>query len=387
VWAPPASFWSGLARLDSAAAGTVTVGLDLAHADPWAAQALVDAARHALPAGRLAFSLGNEPDRFGVQPWARLGGRRTITARPHSWTFAQYLRQYDAVRAQIAGLGPLTGPDFADPGWRRHLGAFVRAERLRAVNVHAYPLNVCHKRPGTKGWPTTRALLAPSSWAGEVRRGISWAISDARRARLPLIVSEANSVACAGARGVSDTHAAALWGIAFVLSSAQAGASEVDLHASGSWYDPFRVVPRPGGRTAVEPSALFDGLVFAHRFTSGGARLLPSHATPRGAPAWAVRGPSGDIRVLVENLDPHARITRIALPTGAVAAGASLLTPAGRNAAGRPRMAIDGQVLVERGGRLVALGTRTSTRIRVVGGHVRLALPPLSAAVVTASGG
>jgi hypothetical protein len=387
VWAPTPAFWAGLGRLDAAAGGMVEVGLDLAHADPAAARAVAVSAAGALPPGRATFSLGNEPDRYGIQGWARIRGRAT-TARPASWSFRAYLREYRDVRAGLGAIGTLQGPDYADPRWGGDLAAFVAAARPRAITVHAYPLTVCGKRRGAKSWPTGRRLLARSSWTGEVRRQLAWPLRAARRAHLPLVVSETNSVACRGAAGVSDGPAAGLWAPAFLLAAAHAGVRRLDVHASGSVYDPFRVVRGPDGAVALEPSAVFDGLVFLHRALGAGAHLLPVRVVPAGAPAWAIRGSGGRIRILVENLDARrSAIARLAVPGTAGAATVSRLTVAGRDAAGHFRMAIDGRVLVDRAGRLVADGPATGTAIPVVRGRAHVVLPPLSAAVVSAGAG
>jgi hypothetical protein len=386
TFAPPRGFWAALGRLDREAGGAVEVGLDLAHGDAAAARVVARAAARALPAVRLSFSLGNEPDRYGVQRWATLADRRVITARPRGWSFPAYLRQYAAVRRRLGAIGPLVGPDFADARWRRDYAAFLAAARPRAATIHAYPLNVCGKRRRSRRWPTARALLARSSWAGEVRRGVAWAAADAARMRIPLIVSEANSVACRGAAGVSDGAAAALWAPAFLLSAARAGVARVDLHASGAPYDPFRVLRGAGGATEVQPSALFDGLLFTREVLGGAPRLLGVRTTPRGRPAWALRGADGRVRVLVENLDSRRpAVARIRLPQAIGWASVVRMTPAGHLGHGPERMAVGGRTAVAVGGRLVLAGRRTAERAAIAGGRVSVVLAPRSAALVVSA--
>jgi hypothetical protein len=384
VWAPTPAFWTGLGRLDAAAGGMVDIGLDLAHASPAAVWAIAGRATGALPPGRATFSLGNEPDRFGVQSWARTRGR-VITARAKSWSFRDFLREYRRVRARSGPVGTLEGPDFADAKWGGDLAAFVAAAHPRAITVHAYPLTVCGKRRGAKAWPTGRRLLAPSSWTGEVRLHLASALRAARHAHLPLVVSETNSVACRGARGVSDGPAAGLWTPAFLLAAAHAGVRRLDVHASASVYDPFRVTRAPDGTPRLEPGTVFDGLVFLHRALGDGAHLLPLRVSPAGTPAWAIRGSGGVLRILVENVDARrSAVARVAVPPTAGPATLSRMTPA-RDALGHHRMAIDGRVLVDRNGRLVPDGPQTVTPVTVVRGHARVGLAPMSAAVLTVS--
>jgi hypothetical protein len=363
----------------------VQVGLDMAHGNAPAALAVARAAARSLPAGPVTFSLGNEPDRYALESFARGAGGRLVTARSHGWSFTRYLQQYLAMRRAMGDLRPLVGPDYADGHWRSSYGTFVTTVHPAAATVHAYPLNVCGKHPGGSGWPTPQGLLARSSWAGKARTGIAWAGAAAARAHVPLIVSEANSVACRGARGVSDGPAAALWAPAFTFSAVQVGASQIDFHASGSPYDPFHVIPHPGGTADVQPTALFDGLLFTRRAITGPApQLVPVHTSPAGLPAWAVRNGDGSWRVLIENL--HARQTtlaRIQAPGSSGTAEVVTMTRFGSDAAGHQRMAIGGRIVIGAHGRLVTAGRRVRMHVRVQHGAMRITLPPLTAAIVT----
>jgi hypothetical protein len=75
-------------------------------------------------------------------------------------------------------------------------------------------------------------------------------VADASAAQAPAILSEANSSSCGGVSGVSDSPAAAVWAVRFVLSALKTGFREVRFHFSGGPYDPFvvhgeEVVARP----------------------------------------------------------------------------------------------------------------------------------------------
>jgi len=381
-WAPPPRFWPALGALARAALGRVQVGLDLSHGSAGEAAAVGSAAVAALPSGRVSFALGNEPDRYGTEHRLTLVRGRGSVARSRPWSYSRYMRRYAAVRRGLPARAPLAGPDFAGLRWRTRLDAFLHSVRPRLATIHVYPLDACGRRPGARGWPTPRSLLARSSWAGEARSSIPWAAADARRHGVPLAVSETNSVACGGAPGVSDVPAAALWAPAFLLSAAQAGAQEVDFHASGGSYDPFHVAHPPGAGAELRPAALFDGLAFAHEALGRDPRLVAVRTVPRGAPAWALR--SGDHpRVLVENLDPRRPlVASIGMPRGSTSARVIRMTRAGRE-----RMAIAGRLVVDLHGHLVTTGRSVRTTLEVTSGHVRLALAPMSAAVVIAGFG
>jgi hypothetical protein len=159
------------------------------------------------------------------------------------------------------------------------------------------------------------------------------------------------------------------------------------VHASASVYDPFRMTWSPGGDPRLEPGAIFDGLVFLHRALGAGAHLLPVRVSPAGTPAWAIRGSGGAMRILVENVDARrSAVARVAVPPTAGSATLSRMTPA-RDALGHHRMAIDGRLLVDRNARLVPDGPPRVPPVTVVGGHARVVLAPMSAAVLTVSAG
>jgi len=386
-WAPPPAFWQTLGALARSASASVQVGLDLSHGSARDAAAVGRAAATALPPGRAGFSLGNEPDRYGTEHPVRGTSERGSATRSRPWSYARYMRRYEAVRRGLSERDALAGPDFAGLRWQARFGGFLDAVHPRIATIHVYPLDACGRRPGERGWPTPRALLKRSSWAGEARSSIAWAAADAGRRGIPLVVSEANSVACQGAPGVSDGPASALWAPAFLLSAAQAGAREVDFHASDSSYDPFHVATLPAGRRDLQPAALFDGLVFSHEALGRDPRLVPTRTMPRGAPAWALRDRAGRPRVLVENLDAHRTLVAwIRLPRATEAVRAIEMTRAGRDRHGHERMAIAGRLLGVRRGRLTAAGRPERVRLRVLGGRARLVLEPMSAAVVIAAG-
>jgi len=384
-WAPPPRFWPALGALARAALGRVQVGLDLSHGSAGEVAAVGSAAVAALPPGRVSFALGNEPDRYGTEHRQTLVRGRGSVARSRPWSYSRYMRRYAALRRGLPARAPLAGPDFAGERWRSRLDAFLRSARPHLATIHVYPLDACGSRPGARGWPTPRSLLARSSWAGETRSSIPWAAADARRHGVPLAVSEANSVACGGAPGVSDAPAAALWAPAFLLSAAQAGAQEVDFHASGGSYDPFHVARAPGAGPELQPTALFDGLVFSHQALGPDPRLVGAFTAPRGAPAWALRSRDGRARVLVENLDARRHlVASFAMPRGSTSVRVIRMTRAGRDRHGRERMAIAGRVLADRRGRLVAAGRPAPATLAVRAGRVRFELGPMSAAVVIA---
>ena len=280
----PPGFWSRLRCLERETRVPVVVGLNVASDQPaWAATLAADA-RSAVPAARLSFELGNEPDIYGVHvPW--WNGRALVHA---PMPFATYLRRARAVEAELPPGSTVEGPDFASGRWISTVPLLVRTLHLGRLDAHFYPLDACRRTAGA----TTAALLS---------RGVQEKLDervhlarDARAAGLEAVISETNSISCGGVRGVSDSPAAAVWGVRLVLGALRDGFASVRFHSSGGAYDPFVV----RGRTVVL-RPLYAGM----RALVG---LLPRGATLRAIPgaaaaldAVAIAAPRGRSRTIV----------------------------------------------------------------------------------------
>jgi hypothetical protein len=226
-----AGFWSRLGCLERETALPIVVGINLASAQPaWAAQ-IAAGARSAVPASRLSFELGNEPDIYGVHvPW---WNGRALSHAP--MPFAVYLSRARAARARLGAGARVEGPDFASGRWVAQVPALIRGLGLSAVDAHFYPLAACSPRA-----KVSAAELLSRAVVAKVFERISL-VRDAAAAALPALVSESNSVSCGGVAGVSDGPAAAVWGARAVLEALRAGFASVRFHSSGGRYDPFVV--------------------------------------------------------------------------------------------------------------------------------------------------
>jgi hypothetical protein len=227
----PGAFWSQLHCLLSEAGDPLDAGLNLRKGVPsWAAEMAAGAASAAT--NGLEFSLGNEPDLYSLHNYASL-----TAATPDAEAVAVnlYLQLATALQQTIGGL-PVIGPELAIPGrWRRSLPRVIAQLHEHTVGVHLYPLSVC-AGPGSVTIP--RLLSAGSANAPST---LAWVVADADAAKAPAIISEANSASCGGAAGVSDSPAAAVWAVRFVLDALKTGFQEVRFHFSDGPYDPFVV--------------------------------------------------------------------------------------------------------------------------------------------------
>ncbi len=287
----PATFWSQLHCLLSAAKDPLTAGLNMKTGNlAWASQ-MAAGAREAATDG-LSFSLGNEPDLFGLPNYTSLD-------RPFAGEEAAEANLYEQLAGYLSPAidgAPTVGPELARPAfWRAALPQVIAQTHAQTVGVHLYPLSAC----ATPRAVTIGGLLAPKTADAPAR--LSWVVADARAAGVPAIVSEANSASCGGVSGVSDTPAAGVWAARFVLSALKTGFGEVRFHFSGNPYDPFVV---RNGQIVARP--LESALVALNRWLAPGASL---HTVPgvRELVASAVAQPAGGIVLILDNERAQAR--------------------------------------------------------------------------------
>jgi hypothetical protein len=285
LYSLPAAFWSQLHCLLSAARDPLTVGLNLRTGDlAWATQ-MAASAREAATNG-LSFSIGNEPDLFGLPNYTSLAKPlpgEEVAAADLYLTLAEYLKP-------AIGGGPLVGPELARPDdWRAQLPRVLAQLHNQLVGVHAYPLSACSSPRAV----TIEGLL--SAQAADEPSRLAWVVADAQAAGIPALISEANSASCGGRAGVSDTPAAGVWAARFVLSALKAGFEEVRFHASGEPYDPF--VVRAG---AVLTRPIESALVALNGWMPVGSTLR-SVGGVRDLVATAIGAPGGKIVLVLDN--------------------------------------------------------------------------------------
>jgi hypothetical protein len=236
----PPPFWGQMHCLLTGAGDPLDAGLNLRKGVPAWAALMVAGAQSAATNG-LEFSLGNEPDLYSLHNYASL----TAPLPNAEATAAGLYLQLAGALEPTVGAAPVIGPELARAGsWRRSLPRIIAQLHEHTVGVHLYPLSAC-EGPGAVTIP---ALLG--SGAADAPRNLAWVVADADAAHVPAVISEANSASCGGTAGVSDSPAAAVWAVRFVLSALRTGFREVRFHFSDGPYDPFvvrgdQVIARP----------------------------------------------------------------------------------------------------------------------------------------------
>jgi hypothetical protein len=260
------------------------------------------------PRALRAFEISNEAPRYPSIPWYHRGPDEPVLARPPSYDFDAFNREFATVARRLPPGVPIAGPTLGGPGWMTNLEQFIDGEpRLGLVTFHTYPFNRCFTPLNSPTYPSLPKLLSPAGSRG-FAPAISGYVATARRHRLPFRIDEINSVACGGKSGVSDTFASALWALDSTFELARVGVSGVNFHMfPGAKYILFNF-RHDNGQWVARVRPEYYGLLMFAQAAPPGSRLLRT-AVP-GSPAvraWATRAKGGTVRVVLINADLRRR--------------------------------------------------------------------------------
>jgi hypothetical protein len=326
-------------------------------------QAVDEAVAVAASAGDslLAFEIGNEPDLFaGVH-------------RPANYNyadyFAEYLRYKKAIRDKLPNA-PFAGPDvIVHADWLERFAATEAAD-IKLLTHHYYA-----EGPPTNPTSTIETLLNPNA----ILPGLLGRLQAASRSSgAPYRICEANSCFGGGKPGVSDTLAAALWGLDFLFTLAQFDAAGVNIETGVnhlgflSWYTPIGV----DSDQAYRATPLYYGLL-AFRLASRGDRVkLTLDAAAMNITAYAVRSQRGGLWLTLVNKeaarDAHVR----AACPGITNASALRLT--GLSLASKDGVLLGGSPVSGTG----KWAPGQSEPVRVTSGEMEILIPAASAAMI-----
>ncbi len=296
---------AGLARLTSASGWSVTYTVDLGQFSASGVTADAKAVATALGSHLSSIACGNEPDGYDKHG-----------IRPSGYDESQYLTEAAAcIKAVHKGAQKeaISGPDTYHLGW---LPPYAAAEKgkISLLTEHYYPLTNCSKHNRTAD------VLLSRQTAKTEATTISTAAASAKAAGVPLRMTETNSASCSGIKGLSNTYAAALWAVDYLLIGAEHGASGMNFHGNliGDCDGYTPLCETSHREYTAQP--VFYGMLFSHLLGTG--KLLPVkiHSSVDLA-GHAVRASNGTIRVVIENLsDSTATMT---LNAGTVSGRAS----------------------------------------------------------------
>jgi hypothetical protein len=288
---------AGLVRLVKASGWTVLYSENLGEFNAARVTADARAVSAALGSGLSAFACGNEPDAY------HHNGIRTST-----YTGSDYLGEaatcFEAIRAG-APNAPLEGPDDAGaPYWLAEYAA-KEAGTVSWFGQHYYPLG-CGLH-GKSPAQLASTLLSPALTGKEIAT-LTRAAADARTADAQLWMTETNTACGGGAQGLSDSYAAALWVIDYLLTGAEHGVHGMNFHGglgtSCQGYTPLCQV----GTNEYVGQPIYYGMLFTHLLGAG--HLLPvavsTSSSVGNVTAFALKPlTGGSLRLIVENLSQY----------------------------------------------------------------------------------
>jgi hypothetical protein len=363
--------------------GKLILGVNLAANKPAIAAAESRAFLQGIGPARIqALEIGNEPDLYPAFVWYRNRRGRIVFSRPRSYNVAAFDRDFARWRAAMP-TAPLAGPTFSSLGWMSGLDGFLRIQRrLAVVTFHRYPLRGCVTDPTSPSFASIPNLMLDAASAG-LARGVAPYTTVAHAHRLPFRLDELNSAACSGKKGVSDTFAAALWGLDTLFNMAAAGVDGINFHTlPGAAYEPFTFTEHGSQWSAFVHPLYYGTLAFSRAFPPG-ARLLNVTAPTGSVKVWATQAPDGHLRVTLINksLDTPASV-QLTLPGDASAplASESMTAPSISSTHG---VTLAGQTFGDVTSTGTLPGSPTTTPVTATAGTYTVALPAASAVLLT----
>jgi hypothetical protein len=330
------------------------------------------------------FELGNEPEAYATLGWYYRHHVVPVPGRPPGYGLAAYLRDYASVSSALPRGVPLVGPASGASEWLLGLHRFLVSEpHIRLATFHRYPLRRCLTSRASLAYPTITNLLRPVASSGPAA-SLRRAVLVAHALGIAFRADELNSVSCGGARGVSDTFAAALWVLDTLFNMERVGIDGVNIHTFATGlYAPF-VFTHHRGRWSGQVRPLYYGLLMFARAAPPGSRVLPTdHRGGSAVRIWTTRGRDGRIRVLaINDRRRRAAVTAIRLPPGFAAASVQrLLAP---SVAAKQGVTLGGQRFAPHTTTGELTGSPRLTRVSPIRGRYVVTLPAASAALLTA---
>ena len=251
----------------------------------------------------IALQFGNEPDLF------KHNGDRN-----QKWTYDEFITKwnefYAAIRACLPNV-PIAGPDTSNPQWNSRF-AEDAGHKVVLQTSHFYD-----EGPPNDPRMTIDYLLHPGQ---RLQTYVMQAIDVSKKSSIPYRMAEGNTCYAAGKAGVSDTFAAALWGVDFMLTVAQAGATGVNLHGGGDGlYTPVAGSISEG----YTARPIYYGMLLVKQLL--GSTLLRTNieSANRNVAAYAAQTEHA-MQIVVLNRDPQAISCQIITPVPHPAGAASV---------------------------------------------------------------
>lgn len=316
----------------------------------------------------LALEIGNEPDLLA-------GG---VAHRAQGYSYTDYLKEYRvykaALRAKFTKV-PFAGPDVAShTDWVTQFAADEGSD-LKLLTHHRYA-----EGPPTSPQSTIERLLAPSEG---LTRMLVTCEAATRSTGVPYRICETNSCYGGGKPGVSDTFAAALWGLDYLFAMAAANCAGANLETGVNhlgFVSPYSPIADDDASSPVAKPLYYGMLAFAQagRGTRVAAQYDESVLNLR---AYAVKDPGGRVIVTLINKEASTDATVSVAISGHFATG-SVIRLEGPSLESKTGVTLGGAEVSAEG-----KWSPKSEKVSFRSGACEVHVPASSAAVLTITNG
>jgi hypothetical protein len=250
------------------------------------------------------FEIGNEADLYGSFVWYGNRIKQAFYGRPTTWSFADFLSEFEQWRSVLPPGIPVAGPTFSSTTWMPNLPQFISANPgLGLVTFHRYPLRGCENNPAAADYASVPNLLADRSSQG-IAAQVAPYVTESHSAGVKFRLDELNSAACTGRAGVSDTFASSLWMLDTLFNMAAVGVDGINVHTlPKAAYEPFVFTESRAGTWSADVRPDYYGMLMFADADPPGSKLLNVSTTDSPLKVWAVQTPSGHINVVLINND------------------------------------------------------------------------------------
>lgn len=206
-----------LASVVEAAGWSAILTVNLKEFDPGRAAEEVAYASSKLGKRLRAVAIGNEPNVYYDE------------ADDYFADFVKYVERIRQSVPDVSFIGPDAGSSAAGSKWVKDVVALESKRKTKefvALSQHTYPQSACNDKT-----TDISSLLKASTYSAE-KKVANDLVELAGSIGVPALISETNSVSCAGQEGVSDVFAASLWGLGHGLAQSAEGVTGSYFHGS-----------------------------------------------------------------------------------------------------------------------------------------------------------
>jgi len=269
-------------------------GLNLGCFDPNAAVTEALSVQKLAKDRLVAFEVGNEPDMFILKK-----------RRSDDWDAQQYIEQFKTYHELLKKKVPhwtLSGPGIGVylniKTWFPPFVEALDSDKPESLSSHFYPMVRIETNPEQPIFPSYGHMFS-KRYQDWILEQFKPGIAQANQLGVGFRVSEMNSVAMSGTKGVSDSFASALWFLDYAYAFLNAGVDGVNVQGDISVLnDIYSPIQKENGQLIARP-IYYGMLAFAK--SAKGELVKVSYNTDQNFVAYASKEKSGLLHIVLIN--------------------------------------------------------------------------------------